>query len=83
MEYIQLDNFNGDLNIVCKDDGSGEPLVFESLKEAQDTLEDNCQDGQIIPLGVNIIELLKACKQVISDNPEDLTEALDEVLDNH
>ncbi len=37
MNYIQLDNFNGNLSIVCKDDESGEPLIFDSLKEAEDT----------------------------------------------
>jgi len=58
MECIQIDNFNGSLNIVCKDDGSGEPLIFESIKEAETTLEENCQDGIIVPLA-NCIDLLK------------------------
>ena len=58
MQYIQLDNFNGNINIICKEDGSGEPLIFENLEEAQNTLAENCQNGQIIPLGVDIIELI-------------------------
>lgn len=59
MKYIQIDNFNGNINIICKDDGSGEPLIFESLKEAETTLEENCQNGQIVPLGVDLIYLVK------------------------
>ena len=58
MEYIQIDNFNGSLNIICKDDGSGEPLIFESIKEAETTLKENCQDGIIVPLA-DCIDLLK------------------------
>jgi hypothetical protein len=58
MNYIQIDDFNGSINIICKDDGSGEPLVFESLKEAEETLEENCQDGIIVPLA-NSIDLLR------------------------
>lgn len=59
MEYILIDNFNGSLNIVCKDDGSGEHLVFDTLKEAEEKLEEYCQDGQIIPLGIDLIYLVK------------------------
>lgn len=58
MEYLQIDNFNGYTNIVCKDDGSGEPLIFESLQDAESTLEENCQDGIIVPL-INTVGLLK------------------------
>ena len=58
MEYLQIDNFNGYTNIVCKDDGSGEPLIFDSLQEAEATLEENCQDVIIVPLS-NTLDLLK------------------------
>ncbi len=58
MEYIQIDNFNGSLNIICKDDGSGEPLIFENIKKAETTFEENCQDGIIVPLA-DCIDLLK------------------------
>ena len=58
MSYIQIDNFNGSLNIICKDDGSGEPLIFESLEEAEMSLEGNCQDGIIVPL-MNSLDLLR------------------------
>lgn len=61
MEYILLDNFNGNLNIVSKEDGSGEPLVFDTIEEAQEKLDEYCQDGQIIPLGVQLFTL----KQVL------------------
>ena len=86
MEYIQLDNFNGNLSIVCKDDGSGELLVFNNLKEAEDTLEENCQNGNIIPLDTDIINLCKLMSDYMStatdegiENPE-LTAELDEIL---
>lgn len=59
MQYIQLDNFNGVISIVCEDNGSGDYLIFDTLKEAEDTLEENCQDGQVIPLGTNLIHIIK------------------------
>lgn len=67
MEYIQIDNFNGTINIVCKDNGSGEPLIFDNLDEAQNTLEENCQDGQIIPLNVDLIYLIKEMYEACDD----------------
>ena len=36
MEYILIDNFNGNINIICKDDGSGEPLIYDSLRKAEE-----------------------------------------------
>ena len=51
MDYIQIDNFNGSINIICKDDGSGEPLIFETLEDAVSTLEENCQDGIVCTIG--------------------------------
>jgi len=76
MNYIQLENFNGNLSIVSKDDGSGEPLIFNNLKEAQDTLEENCQNGQIVPLGINTIYIIKELYET-----EDDTHVKDIVLD--
>ncbi len=67
MEYILIDNFNGDLNIVCKEDGSGEPEIYDTLKEAEEGLKEACQNGQIIPLGVDIMALLEECHTIISD----------------
>lgn len=87
MQYILLDNFNGNLNIACKDDGSGEPLIFDNLKEAQEQLEEICQDGQIIPLDTDIIQVIKDCEEFISmavdegiEDPE-LTKDLKDILD--
>lgn len=86
MKYIQLDNFNENLNLVCEDDGSGDVKVFDSLQEAEDTLEENCQDGQVIPLDINIIQLFKDCEEFISMaidegfEDKELTNQLDEVL---
>ena len=86
MQYIQLDNFNGNLSIICKDDGSGEPQIFDSLKEAENTLEENCQDGVVIPLGTNIISLCRLMSDYMSmatdegiEDPE-LTKDLDDIL---
>jgi hypothetical protein len=91
MEYILLDNFNGTLNIISKDDGSGEPLIFTSLLEAADALDEQCQNGVIIPLDTNIIKLLGECENFISTILDEegkenfdidyLTKQLDEVLD--
>ncbi len=58
MNYLQLDNFNGNINIICKDDGSGEPLIFENLQNAETTLKENCHDGIVVPL-IDSISLLK------------------------
>jgi hypothetical protein len=58
MNYIQLDNFNGSLNIICNADGFGEPLIFKTIKEAEETLVENCQDGIIVPLS-DTINLLR------------------------
>lgn len=76
MQYIQLDNFNGTLNIICKDDGSGEHLVFDSLEEAENTLDENCQDGVVIPLNTNITQLLQSCWSFISAAKAEYHEAI-------
>lgn len=64
MNYILIDNFNDTINIVCKDDGSGEPLIFNSLKEAEDQLNEVCQNGFIVPLADTIF-VLKQCFELI------------------
>ncbi len=58
MSYLQIDNFNGSINIICKDDGSGEPLIFASLEDAENSLQKNCQDGIIVPFA-DCVDLLK------------------------
>ena len=65
MNYLQLDSFNGNINIICNDDGSGEPLIFESLQEAEDTLKGNCQDGIVIPL-TDSIDLFKRVNSLLN-----------------
>ena len=64
MNYLQIDDFNGRINIVCKDDGSGEPLIFDSLHEAESTLNENCQDGIIVPIA-DCINLLKRINDLL------------------
>lgn len=51
MEFILIDNFNGNINIVSNDDGSGEPMTFSSYKEAEEQKDELCQNGIIVPLG--------------------------------
>jgi hypothetical protein len=58
MNYILVDNLNGNINIICKNDDSGEPLLLESIENAIDFLEENCQDGIIVPLA-DSFELLR------------------------
>ena len=65
MNYLQLDNFNGDINIICKDDGSGEPLIFDSLQNAETALKENCQDGIVIPL-TDSIDLFKRVNSLLN-----------------
>jgi len=65
MNYILIDNFNDTINIVCKDDGSGEPLVLNSLKDAKEQLEEQCQNGIIVPLA-DVISVLEDCSDFIN-----------------
>lgn len=53
MKYIQIDKFGGNINIVCKNDDSGDPLIFDTKEEAYATLSENCQDGIVVPLDSN------------------------------
>ena len=64
MKYILLDNFNGSINVIL--DEIGEPLVFNNVIQAQQSLKEECQNGQIIPLGIDIIDLLHECRDIIS-----------------
>ena len=50
MQYILVDSFNDTINIVCKEDGSGEPLLFSTLKEAEEALVEYCQEGIVVPM---------------------------------
>jgi hypothetical protein len=54
MDYILIDDFNGSINIICKDDGSGEPLIFENFHDAETALDENCQNGIIVPMADSI-----------------------------
>lgn len=81
MNYIQIDNFYESINIVCKDDGSGEPLIFESLEEAENTLNENCQDGIIVPL-INCIDLIKRINDLFNSGKILLDEETSEDREN-
>lgn len=64
MNYILIDNFNNNINIICKDDGSGEPLIIESLDKAKEQLAEQCQNGIIVPL-TDIVSILERCSTFI------------------
>jgi hypothetical protein len=64
MSFILIDDFNGNLSIVCKDDDSGEPLIISNLEEAEMLLDEHCQDGMIVPLG-DSVNLLKKVKELL------------------
>ena len=49
MSYILIDNFNDSINIVCNDDGSGEPLIFDDYPE-REQIDELCQKGIVVPL---------------------------------
>ena len=70
MNYILIDNFNNTINIICKDDGSGEPLILYSLKEAEDQINELCQNGIIVPLADTIF-ILKQCSEFIDSVKSD------------
>jgi len=63
MSFILIGDFNGNINIICKDDGSGEPIIFTNLHDAEILLEEYCQDGTIVPLG-NTISVIKRVKEI-------------------
>lgn len=64
MSFILIDDFNGNINIICKDDGSGEPLILANLKDAETLLDDCCQNGIIVPLS-NTIGVIKRVKEIL------------------
>lgn len=48
-EYIIVDNFNGNINIVCED---GEPLVYDSYEDAETAINEGfAHEGYIVLLG--------------------------------
>lgn len=57
MQYIIIDNFNGNINILPKDE-SGEPAIFTSAKEAQEYCAEEAQNGVVIPLGIDVMEVI-------------------------
>lgn len=65
MKYIIIDNFNGSINILSEDDDSGEPKVFESAKEAQEYCNNEAQDGQVIPLNIDLLSLFREVSGII------------------
>lgn len=67
MYYLQIDDFNGNINIISRDDGSGEPLIFDNLREAENTLNENCHNGVIVPL-IDSISLFKRVNDLFNSS---------------
>lgn len=63
MSFILIDDFNKNINIVWKDDGSGEPLILTNLNDAETLLDECCQNGTIVSL-VNTIGVIKRVKEM-------------------
>ena len=74
MRYIIIDDFNDTINIVCKDDDSGEPLIFDSYSETNDQIDEVAQNGMIISLDEpvytlkQVLDILVCWEQTL--NPE-------------
>lgn len=64
MRYILIDLFNDTINIVCKEDDSGDNLILDSLAEAKIAKEEYCQNGIIVPL-TDTISVIKECSDFI------------------
>ena len=77
MKYILIDLFNETINIVCKDDESGDYLILDTLAEAKIAKEEYCQNGIIVPLG-DFMTVLEDCSGFIGAALFELGEEEDE-----
>lgn len=91
MEYIVIDNFNDVLNILSKDDGSGEPIIFGNAKEAQEYCDSEAQNGIVVPL-INFMSIMRDASDLIGMeryaagediDPNDIEGKLNEILGNY
>lgn len=64
MSFILIDDFNGNINIICKNDGSGDPLILSNLKDAETLLDEYCQNGIIVPLN-NTVAIIKRVNEML------------------
>lgn len=71
MNYILIDKFNDTINIVCMDDGSGTPLIFDAYP-TQKQIDELCQDGMVVPLDTpiytqeQVLDILVCWEQTLS-----------------
>lgn len=70
MEYIVIEDFNDTLSIVS--DEEGDSIVFDDIDNASDYAENDCQDGQVVPLGMNLLYLISASLDYIEQSDYDL-----------
>jgi hypothetical protein len=73
MKYIIIDNFNSNISILQKEDGSGEPIIFTSANIAQQYCDVEAQNGIVVPL-TNLLKLFS--------NPDDI-KGINEVLGDY
>lgn len=85
MKYIQLENFFHSIHIVTENDDSGDPAIFSSLKDAQETLSENCQNGVVVPLGVDMIYLVRELYEAYKNDTDivHIGDLIANVLDEH
>lgn len=57
MKYIVIDDFNGLINVPSKTEGA-EDVIFDSAKEAQKFCDENAQNGQVVPLGMDVMKTI-------------------------
>ena len=81
MNYILLDLFGGEVNVVKHNDESGETLILDTLAEAKDAKKEFCQDGIIVPLG-DFMTVLEECSGFIGAALYELGEEEDENEDS-
>jgi hypothetical protein len=84
MNYILLDNFNDTINIVCMDDDSGEPLIFDA-HPTQEQIDELCQNGIVVPLDTpvytqeQVINILVSWQQTLSPEAFETSKGLDTI----
>lgn len=62
-----------------------QPAIFSSLKDAQETLSENCQNGIIVPLGVDMIYLVRELYEAYKNDTDivHIGDLIANVLDEH
>lgn len=62
MQYVIIENFNGNINLVTNEEG--QTTVFDTLGTANEAAED-CQNGIVVPLAKELMQILTDCWRFI------------------